>query len=42
MVERVKSITGTEPWKIIATGFTAGLLAARALKSPAVERSSEH
>ena len=38
MAERVRELTGADPWKIVAGGFTAGLLAARALKAYRAER----
>jgi hypothetical protein len=38
VAERMRELTGGDPWKIVAGGFTAGLLAARALKSYRAER----
>jgi hypothetical protein len=38
VAERLRDLTGSDPWKIVAGGFTAGLLAARAVKSYRAER----
>ena len=38
VLDRVREVAGSDPWKIVATGFTAGLLAARAVKAHRAQR----